>query len=54
VIGVYTFVFRLTFDIFEDSSLLPLALAAIGITIILTAIVYQRVRSETLGPTFSA
>ena len=54
VVGVYTFIFRLTFDIFEGSSLLPLALAGVGIAMILTAIAYQRVRGQTMRYSFSA
>lgn len=42
VVGVYTFLFRLAFDIFEDSPMLPLVFAALGLALIATAMAYQR------------
>jgi hypothetical protein len=40
--GIYAFVSRLIFDTFEGSPLLPLALAAVGVSLVLLAILYQR------------
>jgi hypothetical protein len=51
--GVYVFVLRLIFDTFEESPFLPLALALVGVSMVVLAIVYQRYRSA-LPISFSA
>ena len=43
---VYSFVLRLVFDTFEGSPLLPLAIAAAGLSMIALAMVYQRQRRQ--------
>ncbi len=46
VVGFYTFVFRLTFDVAAGSPILPLAFTAIGVSLIVLAMLYQRARHE--------
>jgi len=44
VVGFYTFLFRLTFDTAAGSPILPLAFTAIGVSLIVLAMLYQRAR----------
>lgn len=53
VAGVYVFTSRLIFDTFEGSPFLPLALAFVGVSMVVLAIVFQRYRSA-LPISFSA
>jgi hypothetical protein len=54
VIGIYTFLFRLSFAIFEDSAILPLVFVVIGVALIATAMSYQRWRGTAQGFAFTA
>jgi uncharacterized membrane protein YhaH (DUF805 family) len=54
VVGIYTFLFRLSFAIFEDSAMLPLVFVGIGVTLIATAMTYQRWRGRAQAFAFSA
>jgi hypothetical protein len=42
VISIYFYIFRLVFDIFENTALFPLILGIIGISIILLAVLFQK------------
>ncbi len=46
VAGVYVFVFRLVGEPFRGSPFLPLAIALVGVSMILLAIGYQRYRQR--------
>ena len=42
IIGIYFYIFKLVFDIFEGSAIFPLILGIIGISIILLAVLFQK------------
>jgi hypothetical protein len=42
VIGIYFYIFNLVFDIFEGSSIFPLILGIIGISIVLLSVLFQK------------
>jgi hypothetical protein len=42
IIGIYFYIFNLVFDIFEGSSIFPLILGIIGISIVLLSVLFQK------------
>ena len=46
IIGAYTYIIRLVFDYLEDTVYFPLVLGAIGISIVVLAVLYQRYQGK--------